>query len=267
MPEGHTIHRAARDQRPMLVSRTIAVASPQGRFAAGAASLDGRVCTAIEAYGKHLLYDFEGEGSLHVHLGLFGSFRSTAQPAPAPRGAVRARLTSSTHVVDIVGPNRCEVLDPAGKAALLARIGPDVLRPDADRTRAMDRIRASRTAVGLLLMDQSVIAGIGNIYRTELLWRAGIHPSSPGTRLSPAQVEHLWSDACDLLARGVELGAIVTVDNATPGEGRYRERVNIFDQPACPRCTRRIRMLVIGGRKAYACETCQKRPRRVTRTA
>ena len=81
MPEGHTIHRAARDQRPMLAGRTLAVASPQGRFAAGAALLDGSACRAIEAYGKHLLYDFEGERTLHVHLGLFGSFRSAAQPA------------------------------------------------------------------------------------------------------------------------------------------------------------------------------------------
>ena len=68
----------------MLVARKLAVASPQGRFAAGAASLDGRACRAVEAYGKHLLYDFEGERTLHVHLGLFGSFRSAAQPAPAP---------------------------------------------------------------------------------------------------------------------------------------------------------------------------------------
>jgi endonuclease-8 len=267
VPEGHTIHRAARDQRPMLAGRVLAVASPQGRFAAGAASLDGQACRAIEAYGKHLLYDFEGERTLHVHLGLFGSFRSAVQPAPAPRGAVRARLQSATHAVDIVGPNRCEVLDPAARAALLARIGPDVLRADADPARAATRISASRTAIGLLLMDQSVIAGIGNIYRTELLWRAGIHPSLPGARLSAAQFDRLWTDARTLLARGVELGAIVTVDDAEAGRGRYRERVNIFGQETCPRCARRIRLIVLGGRKAYACEACQKRPRRVTARA
>jgi endonuclease-8 len=267
MPEGHTIHRAARDQRPMLVGQRLAVGSPQGRFADGAASLDGRACTAIEAYGKHLLYDFEGERTLHVHLGLFGSFRSAGQPAPAPRGAVRARLESATHAVDIVGPNRCEVLDPAGRTALLGRIGPDVLRADADPGRAAARIRASRTAIGLLLMDQSVIAGIGNIYRTELLWRAGIHPSLPGTRLTAAQFDGLWGDACALLARGVKRGAIVTVDGGAAGRGRYRERVNIFGRDACPRCERQIRLIVMGGRKAYACEACQKRPRRVTRKA
>lgn len=251
----------------MLVGHALAVASPQGRFAAGAASLDGRACTAIEAYGKHLLYDFEGARTLHVHLGLFGSFRSAPQPAPDPRGAVRARLESSTHAVDIVGPNRCEILDPPARAALLARIGPDVLRADADPARAAERIRASRTAIGLLLMDQSVIAGIGNIYRTELLWRAGIHPSLPGKRLTPAQFGRLWDDACALLARGVKLGAIVTVDGGAAGRGRYRERVNIFGQRACPRCERQIRLIVMGGRKAYACEACQKRPRRVTGTA
>ncbi|MFZ9450154.1 MAG: DNA-formamidopyrimidine glycosylase family protein, partial [Alphaproteobacteria bacterium] len=84
MPEGHTIHRAARDHGAMLAGRRLRVTSPQGRFAEGAARLDGRKCLAIEAFGKHLLYRFAGGEALHVHLGLFGMFRSFAAPAPAP---------------------------------------------------------------------------------------------------------------------------------------------------------------------------------------
>lgn len=132
MPEGHTIHRAARDQRPGLVGRPLAVDSPQGRFAEGAATLDGRVLKAIDAYGKHLFYRFEGELALHVHLGLFGRIRLSEPPPGEPVGEVRVRLASDALVASINGPTACEVLDPAQVDAIVARIGPDPLRLDAD---------------------------------------------------------------------------------------------------------------------------------------
>ena len=109
MPEGHTLHRAALDQRPMLVGQHLDVSSPQGRFMEGAERLDGRICTGIEAYGKHLLYCFDAE-ALHIHLGLFGVFKFQKCPAAEPKGAVRVRLMSKSHCVDINGPNCCEVL-------------------------------------------------------------------------------------------------------------------------------------------------------------
>ena len=119
MPEGHTIHRAARDQRPMLAGQLLDVSSPQGRFMDGAARLDGRRCTGIDAYGKHLLYRFD-DLSLHIHLGLFGRFRCAKRPAAEPKGEVRVRMMSDTHVVDINGPNSCEVLDPASDRPVAA---------------------------------------------------------------------------------------------------------------------------------------------------
>ncbi|MEM6666396.1 MAG: DNA-formamidopyrimidine glycosylase family protein, partial [Pseudomonadota bacterium] len=116
MPEGHTIHRAARDHRRMLKGHALKVASPQGRFAAGAAHLDGRVCHGIEAYGKHLLYLFDDDATLHIHLGLFGRFKKHKQPLPEPKGAVRIRMEGETHGVDINGPTICEIL--AGTCSL-----------------------------------------------------------------------------------------------------------------------------------------------------
>ena len=113
MPEGHTIHRAARDQRPMLAGQRHGVSSPQGRFEDGAARLDGQTCTSVEAYGKHLIYRFADGEALHIHLGLFGRFRTAKRPADEPRGAVRVRMVSPSHVVDINGPNTCEILDAA----------------------------------------------------------------------------------------------------------------------------------------------------------
>lgn len=260
MPEGHTIHREALDQQPMLVGRVLAMSSPQGRFADGAALLDGRACLAVEAYGKHLLYGFTDDRSLHVHLGLYGKFRHNPQPAPAPVGAVRVRLESDTHAVDINGPNRCEVLEPPGVAALLARIGPDVLRPDADPDRAWLRITRSRTPIGLQIMDQSVMAGIGNIYRSEILWRQRIAPERPGTSIDRSVFDRIWDDAARLLAIGVRERAIITVEGAGRGPGRYGGAFNIFAKDTCPRCGGPVRRFAMAGRRAFACDTCQPQP-------
>ena len=266
MPEGHTLHRAARDQRPHLVGCALRVSSPQGRFLAGAERLDGRVCESVEAYGKHLLYGFadaeDGEGplALHLHLGLFGKFLLHKGGAPEPVGEVRVRLEAPGFTVDCNGPAACEVLDAAGRARLLARLGPDLLRPDADRELAWARISRSRTGIGALLMDQSVVGGIGNIYRTELLWRGRIHPLTPGRDLTRDQFDALWDDAAALLRTGVELGAIVTREGAAPSTRRYRERVNIMGKSVCPRCDGPVARLEIAKRRAFVCETCQPPP-------
>jgi endonuclease VIII len=257
MPEGHTIHRAARDQRRVLVGHAVRVSSPQGRFAEGAARLDGQLCVGVEAYGKHLVHDFAGGEALHVHLGLYGRIKMARTPAPEPRGAVRVRLLSADHVIDINGPNTCEVLDPAARAALVARIGPDVLRPGDDPGRAWAKISRSRAPIGQLLMDQSVIAGIGNIYRSEILWRQRLHPDTPGRQVPHEIFERLWNDAVHLLAIGVKRGAIVTVDGVATARSRYGERVNIFGKTDCPVCAGTIRTYELATRRVFVCETCQ----------
>ncbi|MEO1720557.1 MAG: formamidopyrimidine-DNA glycosylase, partial [Pseudomonadota bacterium] len=157
----------------------------------------------------------------------------------------------------INGPNTCEVLDPDQLNALTSRIGPDVLRADADPDRAFQRIAKSKAPIGKLLMDQSVIAGIGNIYRTELLWRQRIHPDTPGKSFDREMFDSLWTDAVALLEIGVKRNAIITVDDASPGRGRYRERVNIFNKSTCPRCSGSVSRMEITGRRAFVCEDCQ----------
>ena len=259
MPEGHTIHRAARDQRPLLVGLPIAVSSPQGRFEAAAAQLDGSVCMAIEAFGKHLIYRFSHGQSLHIHLGLFGRIRTAKAPADEPRGAVRVRLLSPTHVVDINGPNTCELLDETGLSALTARIGPDVLRADAKPEIAWQKIMKSRAPIGQLLMDQSIMAGVGNIYRTEILWRQRVHPETPGRDIDRATFDRLWTDAVKLLAIGEKNNAIITVDGATKSRSKYGERVNIFNKPSCPVCHSAITQIELTTRRVFLCAICQPR--------
>lgn len=257
MPEGHTIHRAARDLKRALSEQVLTVTSPQGRFAGGASILDGRTCQSVEAYGKHLIIGFEDEVWLHIHLGLFGRIRRRKLPIVEPQGAVRVRLVSGTHVVDINGPTICTNLDQAERELLINRIGPDVLRDDAIPALALDRIGRSRAPIGRLLMDQSVISGIGNIYRTELLWRAGIHPDTPGKAINQAALEALWTDAKQLLALGVKRNAIITADHAMRSRTRYGERTNIFGKQQCPACEQRVRRIEIAGRRAFLCDVCQ----------
>src|SRR5207244_7197542 len=124
--------------------------SPQGRFAADAALIDGTVLRGAQAYGKHLLHTYAGGLTLHVDLGLYGRFTDGTGRPPPPVGAVRLRLTTPRHWLDLRGPAACELLDQSREGALLARLGADPLRPDADPSRAYARISRSTKPVAAL---------------------------------------------------------------------------------------------------------------------
>jgi endonuclease-8 len=263
MPEGHTIHRLARDQTASIGRQKLRVSSPQGRFAEDAMRIDGRVLREVEAAGKHLFYHFTGGRVLHVHLGLFGKFRTHENPPPPPRGAVRVRFEGREHTVDLNGPNQCEVINSVEHHAILERLGPDPLRRDAHPLKAWARIHASRVPIGLLLMDQSVIAGIGNIYRTEILHQLGIHPRTPGSSITRPQFTKLWTLAKTLLELGVKHNRIITIDlQSFRGDVEKAPRsklFRIFKQKSCPACGSVVEQFAIAGRKAFACARCQPR--------
>jgi len=264
MPEGHTIHRLARDQAKTLVGRTLSVTSPQGRFATGAQMLDGRKLLSIDAHGKHLLYDFD-DMFLHVHLGLFGKYKSQSHDGesslPEPRGAVRVRFVSNSHVVDLNGPNQCEVLELQERHDLIGRLGPDPLRQESDWLLAWERVKSSRSTIGQLIMDQSVMAGVGNIYRTELLFRARLSPATLGKNVLRSTFKKLWLDAAALLAIGVKYNRIITVDldktDKPATRLRYGERTLIFGKAQCPYCNGPVTRFEIANRRAFRCDTCQ----------
>ena len=267
MPEGHTIHRLARDQSITLAGQRLNVSSPQGRFDTGAQMLDGRLLRSIDACGKHLFYQFDQPDSgpiLHVHLGLFGKYRvykRSADALPEVRGATRVRFVAENHVIDLNGPNQCDVIEPHEMQAILDRLGPDPLREDADPKRAWDRINRSRTGIGQLIMDQSVIAGIGNIYRTELLFRARLSPHLPARELGRPAFNRLWKDAVKLLNIGVKYNRIITVDleklSKPPTKLRYGEQTLIFNKTTCPVCNGTITRFEISKRRAFCCPQCQ----------
>lgn len=272
MPEGHTLRRLADTIDAALAARTISVSSPQGRFAAEAALLDGTRLLGADSAGKHLFLDFEGDRVVHVHLGLYGRFDVSAGPAVPPVGQVRLRLVTrddgrSPAYADLRGATRCELVTGDQRAGVVARLGPDPLRPGADPGRAWRRISASRRPIGELLMDQEVVAGVGNVYRAEVLFRHRLHPLRPGRTLRRGQFAAVWQDLVALMADGVRVGRINTVrPDHTPEAMRRPPRqdqrggeVYVYrrtGQP-CHVCGTTIRTGDLAGRNIYWCPRCQ----------
>jgi endonuclease-8 len=263
VPEGHTIHRLARDHKRRFGGQVVRLSSPQGRFADGAALLDGRTLAGTEAHGKHLFHRFSGGLWLHVHLGLYGKFQAGQLPAPAPIGALRLRVVGAGYWADLRGPTACEVITGPDRTALIARLGPDPLRRNADPDRAWTRLSRSRTPVGALVMDQTVLSGVGNVYRAEVLFRAGINPYRPGRELDPAEWATMWADLVTLMRAGVRTGRIVT---SRPEHRARRGRVTVEDAHyvyrraglPCRVCRIPVRTAILVGRNLFWCERCQR---------
>ncbi|KQR24572.1 DNA glycosylase [Agreia sp. Leaf335] len=323
MPEGHSVHRITRQFARNFVGRRIESWSPQGRFAEGAAILDGRTMTDAKAVGKQMFLEFDGEVWLRVHLGIYGAWdfagditrddtiaaasgrmgqtnqRGTIVDAdgedslssigaprrarlrmseqeqfgdeitewpPAPVGAVRVRLLTDTAVADLRGPTACEILDAAQVAAVIAKAGPDPLLETTAKARraAEDRftaaVRKKPTPIGLLLMDQSVVSGIGNVYRAELLFRARLNPHTPGKVVPEDTVRELWKDWTKLLTIGVETGQMMTMDKLSKTDydkalAKREDRHWVYkrDGLPCRVCGTNIVLEIMGGRKLYWC--------------
>jgi endonuclease-8 len=270
MPEGHTLHRLATALDLAFAGHPVRVSSPQGRFAESAALLDGRRVEGAESWGKHLWVHFDGDDLVHVHLGLYGRFDVVhgTDVVPPPVGQVRLRLVRAdadrAAYADLRGATACELQTPEQRKAVVARLGPDPLRPDADPDLAWHRIRRSRAPIAGLLMDQSVIAGIGNVYRAELLFRHRVDPYRPGTTLGASRWGAMWEDLVVLMADGVRTGVIRTVrdDDLTDAERTNGARVSYVYRRAgepCRVCGTRVRVRDLQGRNLYWCARCQPR--------
>ncbi|MFI5538886.1 Fpg/Nei family DNA glycosylase [Nocardia sp. NPDC051900] len=268
MPEGHTLHRLARLHQRRLAGGVVSVSSPQGKFAAGAARVDGQVLTKSEAWGKHLLHHYDSGLVVHVHLGLYGTFTESALPMGEPVGQVRMRLSGEPDGqpgfgTDLRGPAACEILLPPEVTALTDRLGPDPLRRGADPDRAWQRVHRSRRPIGALLMDQQVVAGVGNVYRAELLFRHGISPHRPGTELSAGEWADMWSDLVALMRVGVRVGKMVVVrpehDHGEPSYAPDRPRTYVYRRQGAPcrLCETPIAHQVMQARNLFWCPTCQ----------
>ena len=260
MPEGHKTHFIAREQGRRFAGERLAVSSPQGRFRDGAEQLDGQILDAVTARGKRLFYQFEGDSVLHVHLGRYGRFRDLASPPPEPRGQVRLRMVSKAHAADLVGPTTCALISIDTMKRIVSELGPDPLAggKPGDAHRAVSR---SRSPIGALLLDQRVIAGVGNILRAEALFESGVDPEVPGRELSRERFDAIWRSLSRMMRTGARLGRIVAVTAAEAGTTLAKvesaARLRVYGKHDCPRCGGPITADRVASRKLYRCRACQ----------
>lgn len=266
MPEGHTIHRLAKDLAKDLQGHPVATDHRQDRFAAGARRLHGRTLDGTSALGKHLFLHWnEADGGgpevLHIHLGLFGKFVRRTLPPAVTSDELRLRLVGGGHAWDLTGAVTCDLREPDVVDEVAARLGPDPLRRDADPQRFVDRVRRSRRTIGALLMDQSVIAGVGNVYRAEILHLHGIHPEREGRSLSEDELLAVWDTTVQQLRLGVKRNRIVTVPLNGRAATRIRraDAVHVYKQEQCRTCGAPIERAEIDNRNSFACPVCQPR--------
>lgn len=185
---------------------------------------------------------------------------------PEPIGQVRVRLLTENAVADLRGPTACEVLRPDEVAAVIARLGPDPL-VDASASaeaRVVETIRRKPTPIGILLMDQSVVSGIGNVYRAELLFRARLNPHTPGRNVPEDVVSGLWNDWTHLLNIGVQTGQMLTMDDLSDADyakalASRDDRHWVYHRAGmpCRVCGTHIALETMAARKLYWCPSCQ----------
>jgi endonuclease-8 len=241
MPEGHSIHHCAAVHAATFAGHAVHVSSPQGRFP-DAALVDGQVLVATDAWGKHLFHEYGNGLFVHVHLGIYGTFTKHELPPPEPKATTRMRIVGPDAAVDLVGPNTCEVLDDI--EPVVRKLGPDPLRRDADPDRAWHALQRRRISIGQALLDQSVIAGVGNVYRAEALFTHRIHPLRPANELTRDEFDAIWKTLVRLMRKGVRDMRIATR--------------NVYRAEVCPECGTPITRWDLAGRWAYACPTCQR---------
>jgi endonuclease-8 len=198
-------------------------------------------------------------------------------------GQVRLRFLNHDWVADLRGPTVCAVVTPEMVYQIQARLGPDPLRAGADPDLALHRISRSARPIAELLMDQSVLAGVGNVYRCEVLFRHRVDPFRPGREIRPATWQAIWADLVALMPLGVAFGQIVTmtdqvadalaevadgsaavhtatVTGARLGE-RFERRFHVYKRTGepCHVCGSRIRTRLVAGRNLFWCGRCQRR--------
>lgn len=331
MPEGHSVHRIARQFDRNFVGKTMLASSPQGRFAEGAAVLNGREAISVQAVGKQMFLEAEGDVWLRVHLGLYGAWdfagdilvdptiasangrmgqtnqrgtvvdeeilddagENSLASIGAPRrtrvhvrmseqtkgladegfewpppvvGQVRLRLMTDITAADLRGPTACVLQTPEEMLASVAKLGPDPLvgDPAQNEERFVEAVRNKQTVIALLLMDQAVVSGIGNVYRAEMLFRQRLNPHTPGRQVPEDTVRALWRDWVRLLAVGVETGQMMTMDDLSPDAYRAAmasrdDRHWVYHRAGlpCRICGTEIALEEIGARKLYWCPRCQ----------
>lgn len=269
--------------------------SSSGRLNAKNAIAPGAEHLAETPLGGTSLGD-DGPLWLHIHLGLYGRWHFTGEGSDAIVGAgvrsgnhnavnvgagstVRLRLAANGFTADLTGPSRCEILDGPGVRAAVSKLGPDPVRNEpGDRERFVEAVRRRRSPVGQLVLDQSIAAGPGNIYRADCLFRVGISPLRPGNKVSAERLKALWDDLVETMQADVPDGVIRTVPESlrpepakasgaknpdaesADGDDPEAQRFAVYHRTGrpCLRCGTPVAEKEMAGRRLFWCPSCQR---------
>ena len=234
-----------------------------------AGQVAGRRVERLARRGKYLVWQLEGETFLIVHLRMTGTLLLDPATPPAHSRVVFV-LDGGAHRVCFVDPRRFGTGELAIGAAAAqdffgSRLGVEPFDPAFTGRRLREVTRHSRAPVKALLLDQRRIAGVGNIYADEALFRAGIHPLRRGDRLTLSQCERLRDAVVASLSAGIEAKGATIDDFRHPDgvQGSFQDQFLVHRREGrpCPTCEEPIRKLRAAGRGTYVCESCQPKPR------
>ena len=254
MPEGDSVAGHALLLRPILEGETIvAVGGSSGSVRTNAGRLAGASVDRVWTHGKNLVVDFDSGYSLRVHLGMNGRWRISSAHGREP-GAAKVVLTTRTRHAACLGAPTVDVDRTPSVVADLGRLGPDLLG-DFDEEEFLRRARrAGSGTIAELLLDQRVAAGIGNVYKSEILFLHGIHPHELPENVTDEELRSMASKATALMKANIGPG-----DRSTTGSRARGRRTWVYNREsrACHRCGVAIAGDRLGDRVTYWCPGCQ----------
>jgi formamidopyrimidine-DNA glycosylase len=281
MPELPEVETVARDLRPRIVgatitgarvgwSRTVRTHTPEAFDAA----IAGRRVEAVGRRAKLVVVELSGDAALTIHLKMTGQLFVVPADAPedpyvrlvlelADSRELRFRDIRKFGRIGLYGrdPLSGDLVTEVGGTAVFAAFGPEPLDPSFTVRDFRRRIRRRSGRLKPLLLDQSFLAGIGNIYADEALWAARLHPLRTAGTLRPADERRLYDAIRTVLAEAVERrGSSIDDYTAPDGDGSMQERLQVYQRTGepCPRCGRPIKRIVVGARSTHFCSWCQR---------
>lgn len=256
MPEGDSVHGDARRLREKLAGRRLTrVGGSAPSVRRRAADLAGGRVDLVEAVGKHLIVEFEGGWALRVHLGMTGRWRYGPPSGPRGDGPARVVLETTGWAARCNGAPTVELDRTPLIRSAIARLGPDLIDPAVDIHGVVERVRQAdqSRSISAVLLDQTMAAGIGNVYRNEVLFEAGLHPDCPVGEIDDEELHWVFARAA------AQLRANVGRRRTTTGGRRPGSETHVYGRSgqACRRCGTRIGFSDTAGRDTYWCPTCQ----------
>jgi len=281
VPELPEVETVARDLRPRILgativgarcswTRTLRTHTPEA-FADGVA---GRTVEAVGRRAKLVVVELSGEAALTIHMKMTGQlFVVPAETPDDPYVRVVLELADDREIrfrdirkfgrIGLYGrdPVTGDLVTEVGGPAVFAAFGPEPLDPAFDVREFRRRLRRRKGRLKPLLLDQSFLAGVGNIYADEALWASRLHPLRTAGTLRPADERHLYTEVRRILVEAVERrGSSIDDYTAPDGDGSMQEHLQVYQRTgeACQRCGRPVKRIVIGARSTHFCSWCQR---------